>query len=432
MAITAAALLTALVLVVILVRPSRVVYIKLASVPAICAAFILGLVLLSDTAVQAAVNGLKLWAGIVVPSLLPFFVAAEVLNSTGFIRVSGILLEPVMRPFFNVPGCGSFALAMGVTSGYPVGAKIVCDFRSRGDLTRTEAERLLAFTNNSGPLFIIGAVGTGMYGSPRLGLLLLACHFCACITVGFLFRFYKAGGKESMGGKENGKPPAARLFKEIRAMARDGTSFKGTNLGTIIGESVKNSVNTILAIGGFILLFSVIISFLTETGVIGGAAKLLSPLLSPLGLEKDITAGVLSGFFEITTGSSLISKAPSIPAALKLPAASLVIGWAGLSVHFQVLSIASKTDVSMRPYLLGKLLQGIIAAFYTWICLRIFGLEMIIKEPVLGGSLFTPAAWLKMLGSSVLTLTVLLCVFALLALAGRYRTGRKPARTRRR
>ncbi|MEN6313671.1 MAG: nucleoside recognition domain-containing protein, partial [Clostridiaceae bacterium] len=186
-------LLVALAAIFILVQPSKVIYIKLLSVPALCLLFILCLILLSDAAVKSALDGMRLWAGVVVPSLFPFFAAAEIMNSSGFIRASGLLLEPVMRPLFNVPGCGSFALVMGILSGYPVGAKITCDLKNNGELDKVEAERLLAFTNNSGPLFIIGAVGTGMYGSPRLGIFIYICHLLACITVGFIFRFYKTG-----------------------------------------------------------------------------------------------------------------------------------------------------------------------------------------------------------------------------------------------
>ena len=139
MALTIVILLIAIVLIMILLQPSRVIYVRVLSIPVLCTIFILCLILLSDTAVKAAMKGLSLWAGIVIPSLFPFFVAAEIMNSTGFIRASGLLLEPVMRPFFNVPGCGSFALAMGVTSGYPVGAKITCDFRNSRELSKTEA-----------------------------------------------------------------------------------------------------------------------------------------------------------------------------------------------------------------------------------------------------------------------------------------------------
>ena len=411
MAIIAATLLTAFVLILILFHPSRVIYIRLLSIPVLCIAFILCLVLLSDTAVKAALNGLILWSGVVVPSLFPFFVSAEILNTTGFIRASGIMLEPVMKPFFNVPGCGSFALAMGVTSGYPVGAKITCDFRNKGELSRIEAERLLAFTNNSGPLFIVGAVGTGMYGSPQFGLLLFACHFFACLTVGFLFRFYKADRKQPK-HKSAHKDKRTRPFKAFRKKLLEGASLSGVNIGTVIGNSVKNSVGTIMTIGGFIVLFSVIISLLTETGIIGVFSDILAAVLSPVGPDRNLFRGILSGFFEITTGSNLISSISKIPLTVQLPAASFIIGWAGLSVHFQVLSIASKTDISIRPYLIGKMLQGVISAFYTWLCLRCFHFEMIVKEPVLGSSMLTPGNWLRTFGASFLMLSVTLCIFA--------------------
>lgn len=62
-------------------------------------------------------------------------------------------------------GVGAYAFIMGIISGYPVGAKIVTEFRKNGDCSKAEAERLLAFTNNSGPLFIIGTIGVSMFGN---------------------------------------------------------------------------------------------------------------------------------------------------------------------------------------------------------------------------------------------------------------------------
>ena len=58
---------------------------------------------------------------------------------------------------------GAFALAMGITSGYPVGAKVAKDLYNNKLCTKIEAERLLSFTNSSGPLFIIGTVGISMF-----------------------------------------------------------------------------------------------------------------------------------------------------------------------------------------------------------------------------------------------------------------------------
>ena len=68
-----------------------------------------------------------------------------------------------MRPLFGVPGEGAFALIMGTISGYPMGAKIVADLKEKESVNKVEAERLLAFTNNSGPLFVIGAVRNTAY-----------------------------------------------------------------------------------------------------------------------------------------------------------------------------------------------------------------------------------------------------------------------------
>ena len=121
------------------------------------------LVVFSKTNLAATTNGLTLWATCVVPSLFPFFVITNLLSHTKVVSFMGKLLDKFMRPLFNVPGIGGFAFVMGLISGYPVGAKIVSDFRENGSITKDEGERMLAFTNNSGPLFIISSVGISLF-----------------------------------------------------------------------------------------------------------------------------------------------------------------------------------------------------------------------------------------------------------------------------
>lgn len=132
-----------------------------------------------------------LWANNVIPSLFPFFIATELLGYTNIIPKIGKLLNPIMKPIFNVPGCGAYAMLMGIISGYPIGAKIVTNFRESGMCSKEECERLLAFTNNSGPLFIIGTVGISLFCNSLIGVLLFITHLLACLTVGFIFRFWK-------------------------------------------------------------------------------------------------------------------------------------------------------------------------------------------------------------------------------------------------
>ena len=97
------------------VRHPMTIYLRRLAFPALCVIFTVCLVLFSDTAAKAALKGLNLWTAVVVPSLFPFFAASELLSSSGFTYMAGTLLEPVMRPLFNLPGCSSLALALGVT-----------------------------------------------------------------------------------------------------------------------------------------------------------------------------------------------------------------------------------------------------------------------------------------------------------------------------
>ncbi|NLV37260.1 MAG: hypothetical protein GXY17_11370, partial [Clostridiaceae bacterium] len=160
--------------------------------------------------------------------------------------------------------------------------------------------------------------------------------------------------------------------------------------GTILGDAVKNSITAILTIGGFVVLFSIIIHILTKTNVINVLAEITSAVLSPFGIGKEITKGILSGLLEVTTGSSITGYALATPLFVKLPAASFIIGWAGLSVHLQVTSIVSKTDISIRPYLIGKFAQGILASAYTWLALKIFHGTFLLEGTVLSRGTLLP------------------------------------------
>ena len=391
-----ALLLIAIFLIFVSMFKSRkVIYIKDLIFPILCTLLLLFLVIYSDVAVKSALKGINLWLNIVFPSLFPFFVGSELLNKTGLIRVIGVLLEPKMRPLFNIPGCGSFAFAMGITSGYPIGAKITAGLREEKLITKTEAERMLAFTNNSGPLFIMGAVAVGMYNLPSLGLFLFICHILACITVGFIFRFYKSKERNfSRAGKVN-------LLKKFKQEMIRNKNQNKLNIGAIFGEAVRNSVNTMLAIGGFIIFFSVAINLLIETGIIAGIASFLQSFLGPLGVNINIINAAVSGLFEITTGVNMASTAANSSFIQQLTVTSFIIGWAGLSVHSQVISIVSHTDISIKPYLLGKLIQGVFAGIYTFIGVKLYGHSFLGIKPTFSSSnVSIPLDWSYYLFSS--------------------------------
>lgn len=337
-----------------------IIKIKKLILPLILVLFTACLVIFSKTNLSAAKNGLVLWANSIVPVLFPFFVATELLSHTPLTYYLGKILNKFMEPIFNVRGEGSFAFIMGIISGYPIGAKIAANFRENNICSKEECERLLSFTNNSGPLFIIGTVGITMFGNSTIGFLLLITHLIASITVGIVFRFWKHNIIHS----------AIKTTTSINSQANISLS----NLGGIIGNSISSSINTILLIGGFVVLFSVIISIFQTSQLLNVLSNCVKPLFDLLNIPAEFSPSILSGFLELTNGLNIISNIPAKKLSMNIIIASFLLGLGGFSILLQVWSTISKTDLSIKPYIYGKLLHACFSAFYTFLFLKNFSI----------------------------------------------------------
>lgn len=320
------------------------------------------IVIFSEEAFNAALEGLKIWWEVVFPSLLPFFIIAEILMGLGVVHFLGALLEPLMKPLFKVPGVGAFAMAMGLASGYPIGAKITANLRRKKLCTKTEAERLVSFTNTADPLFMIGAVAVGMFHRAELGIIIASVHYISSIILGLIMRFYR--GNEP----EPDITPTRKIQKNIFVNAFNEliTARKndGRPLGELLGDSVRESINTLLMVGGFIILFSVITKIIMVTGFIKLISSLLIFSLEPFGLSQATVLPLISGFFEITNGTNLASQAQT-PLLEQLIATNIIIAWSGLSVHAQVATMVNGTDIKLKPYIYARIIQGLLAGITT-------------------------------------------------------------------
>ena len=165
---------------------SKLKTISLATIVTIMA---VALVVFPQDSFEASKSGLHMWWQIVFPSLLPFLIMSELLISFGVVSFLGVILEPLMRPFFGVPGVGGFVWAMGLASGFPAGAKFTARLRLEKQLTRIEGERLVSFTNSSNPLFIFVAISVGFFHNPKLGVILAVSHYVGNVIVGCYHAF---------------------------------------------------------------------------------------------------------------------------------------------------------------------------------------------------------------------------------------------------
>lgn len=313
------------------------------------------------SAFDAAIMGLNLWWNVVFPSLLPFFILSEILMGLGVVHFIGVLLEPLMRPLFNVPGIGAFAMSMGLASGYPMDAVITCKFRKSQLCSAVEAERLLSFTNTADPLFMFGAVAVGMFGMPELGATIAIAHYLSSFLVGIIFRYH--GRERDLYTKDTHSGGSNIIVRALRALYAAKQEDK-RSMGQLLGDSVKSSMNTILLIGGFIILFSVFLQILSVVGITAFLATLFAGFLSTIGFETSLAPALVSGFFEIDLGSLAASQADA-PLLQKVVIASGIIAWSGISVHGQVASIVIESGIRMFPYMVARFLHALLAAGIT-------------------------------------------------------------------
>lgn len=335
--------------------------------PAMAVIITISIVRYPDDAFNAAVQGLDVWFNVVLPALLPFFIGSQLLMGLGVVHFMGVLLEPFMRPLFNVPGVGSFVMAMGLASGYPVGAMLTGKLVKRKLCNAREAERLISFTNTADPLFMVGAVAVGMFKDVRLGSIIAMSHYISAVLLGIMMRFYapKADVTPSVASKNIRDSILIKATRELlKARKEDNRPF-----GQLLGDCIKDSINSMLLILGFIILFSVIIQIVTVAGFINVLCPIINIILTSLGLNPNLSPAILSGIFEITLGTKLASCA-NAPLLHRIIVVSSIIAWSGLSVHFQVISMVSDTSIRIFPYIIARIIHAVLAGIVTYILMQ--------------------------------------------------------------
>lgn len=312
-------------------------------IPILVILFNIFLIIFPQIVLAASRDGLLLWFNNVLPTLLPFMIATNMLISLGFAEFLAGLLSPVTRKVFGLPGAAGFGLVAGLTSGYPVGAKTVADLKNSGKLSTQEAQHLLSFCNNAGPLFILGVIGVGMFGSVRIGYILWAAHIFSALILGVLFR------KDT-----SCKNHEEFSFRKVILKYQEHRRSNASSIGKVLGDAVKNAMESMAIIGGLIVFFSVVLAIFETLGSSGNT----------------IVHGILAGAIEVTGGARRLSELE--PSVSTIASAAFVIAFGGFSVHAQTFHFTVGTGIKNGAYLLAKFLHGVFAAVITIIFLAVF------------------------------------------------------------
>lgn len=297
-------------------------------------ALIVLFVMFSGICVPEARNAVDLFLSSVLPVMFPFYVLSSVIVSGGFLsRVCAPLKSVTAKLFKLPPECG-VAVILGLLCGFPVGAKITCDLKSRGDITADEAARLASFTNSVGPVFMASVIGGTCFGNVRTGLILWLAVSISSLLSGIIL---------------------CNVNSRERACASCVNIHQYKAVKTDIPASILSSMNTVLYVGAVIIFFASLTSLLN-----------LIPSLNAF------AHSLLYSFLEITGGlTRLITDTHVSSLYVKCMLTASFAAWSGCSVHMQVCGILSSEKVSLRYYFIGKIMQSVISPVITLIILLI-------------------------------------------------------------
>lgn len=307
--------------------------------------FIIIFIININLCISASINGCRLWYSSILPTTFPFIVICNLLIYYDGISLYSKFLGPLIcKPLGLSKNC-SFPIVASVLCGYPLGAKYCVDLYSMNYINRSEYERLLNIASNVGPLFLIGSVAGTLLKNISLGYILLIGNYLSIIFIGLITKKKRTNANLS-----------SPLYSK----------YEPIDFGTAIKNAIQNGINTTLSIGGFIIIFSVLISLIKNCTYFYTSFEKLETIIN---LPSGTLYSLFLGSIEMTNGCNIISTL-SLPLVIKLSIISFICSFSGLAVIAQVSSFVSETKINYVKYIILKIIQGIFSSVLTYVLLK--------------------------------------------------------------
>lgn len=297
-----------------------------------------------------AFKGLEVWAKVLVPSLLPFFVLTKLLSATGAIDGVCTLFAPITTKFYKCPQKSSYVFFMSIITGYPVGSKLVADLYNSNQISKTDAIKMTSFCSTSGPMFILGTVGIGMFANAKIGYIILLSHILGAITNGLFYRNIKQANNTTLTNQPT----------QTKTNHTQSTQKTITTNSFNFSQSIMASVESLLLIGGVICFTFVLLEVLTSNALFVSFAN----LLNKCGLNANLLTAIICGLGEITKGCLMLSST-IVNSNIACLICTFLISFGGIATFLQAYAFL-KSVVPAKIFLLQKLTHAICS---TIICL---------------------------------------------------------------
>ena len=283
--------------------------------------YIIILITKPDICRNGTISGILLCGRVIIPSLFPFtmcvlfIINSDTVNHLNFI-------SPFTKALTGFPADIFIIVLLSFVGGYPIGAKLLNNAVTMKRLTPNQAGVILNFCVNAGPAFIVAAVGNGILGSQKSGIILLCSHIISGIILSLISRFLSSEEIENQNKEKIHINPADNFVM-----------------------SAAEASKAILSICGFIILFSSINAYIR---FFGESVKILK---------------VLRLILEVTNAVTLTDNIYLI---------SFLLGFGGISVWCQVFAVARKIKINYARFVIFRILHGTLSILVTAVLLKLF------------------------------------------------------------
>ncbi len=283
-----------------------------------------------DSCMNSCLNGLKIWLINVVPALFPFFILTRIITALN--QTSIPLLDKFTYKFFRANNSG-LTYCLSLLSGYPVGAKMISNYYEMGAIDKSTATKMFSFCSTSGPMFIVGTIGIGVFRSAKIGYILLIGHIIGSFLNGLLYR-----GKHTT--LNTNQPQVTK---------------------TTVNDIMYDSIVSILQVGGYIVFASVTIELLKITNILPSLATIISNFLY---CDYSAVYALLCGIIEITNGLIGLGSC-NISIYTKIIISAILIAFSGICIMLQSTAFLNKIGISKRTMIIQKITQALFTGLAT-------------------------------------------------------------------
>lgn len=278
---------------------------------------LLGLIFINNQAVkQSIIFGGNLWFTKVFPSLFPMFILSNLLIAYHFPEMIANLFGRFFTKIFHTSSYGVFVFIMSLISGTPSNAYLLKELVCQKKITEGTANELISFTFFSNPLFLLSMLTLIFPTNFSIVVKIIFIHYASNLLIGFILR-----------------------PKEYQSFEKLTISNEKISLGNMLTSSIQKSMNTLLMILGTICFYLMISALFT--------------------MDNIFLQNIFHGFLELTQGlNHLISW--NISTVSKEIIVLLFLNFGGVSIHTQIKSIISDTNIHYFNFLKGRIFHVLI------------------------------------------------------------------------